>query len=131
MFGATIGKGVRTYSSTDIYFPWNLTIGEYSSMGENVLVYSLGKVTIGNRVTISQRAHLCAGSHDYHDPAMPLTKPPIYIGDDVWICADAYIGPGVRVSNLAIVAARGVVVKDVAIANIVGGNPAKFIKLRD
>jgi putative colanic acid biosynthesis acetyltransferase WcaF len=129
-FGARIGKQVRIYPSARIYFPWNLVIGDWSSVGEWALVYNLGKVTVGNKVTISQRVHLCAGSHDYRDPAMPLLKPPIQVADEAWICADAFIGPGVTVAEGAIVGARGVVVGNVAPWKIVAGNPARVIKDR-
>ena len=130
MFGATVGRKVRTYPSTHIYFPWNLVVGDNSSFGEWTLVYNLGPITIGQRVTISQRVHLCAGTHDYTIPSMPLLKPPISVEDDAWICADAYIGPNVRIGRGAIVAARGVVVKDVDADTIVGGNPVRIIKYR-
>lgn len=129
-FGARVGRHVRVYPSARVYFPWNLTIGDWSAIGEWALVYDLGKVTIGDKVTISQRAHLCAGSHDYSDPAMPLLKPPIHIADEVWICADAFIGPGVRVAEGAIVGARAVVVRNVAPWSIVAGNPARVIRKR-
>lgn len=81
-------------------------------------------------MTISQNAHLCAGSHDYNDRAMPLLKLPIEVRDDAWICADAFVGPGVIVGARSIVAARGVAINDVPEAIIVGGNPARFIKHR-
>jgi putative colanic acid biosynthesis acetyltransferase WcaF len=130
MFGATVGNHVHIYPSAHIYFPWNLEIGDWSSVGEWALIYNLGKVTIGSKVTVSQRVHVCAGTHDYRDPAMPLLKPPVTIGDSSWICADAFIGPGTKVGEGAVVAARSVVVKDVAPWTVVGGNPAKLIKPR-
>ena len=130
LFGAKVGKSVHVYPSTHIYFPWNLKIGDNSAIGEWALIYNLGKVTIGKRTVISQRTHLCAGTHDYKDPAMPLLKPPICVGNDVWVCADAFIGPSVKVADYAIVAARAVVVKDVNNSEIIGGNPAKVIRKR-
>jgi putative colanic acid biosynthesis acetyltransferase WcaF len=129
-FGATVGSNVNIYPSALIYYPWNLEIGDDSSIGEWALVYNLGSVTIGARTTISQRVHLCAGTHDYRNPAMPLIKPPIIIGDEVWVCADAFIGPNVSIEARAIVAAASVVVKDVSAGDVVGGNPAKYIKAR-
>lgn len=129
-FGAKIGSGVNIYPSALIYYPWNLEIGDDSSIGEWALIYNLGKVSIGERTTISQRVHLCAGTHDYKNPAMPLIKPPIVVGDEVWICADAFVGPNVKVGDRAIIAAGSVVVKDVAASLIVGGNPSKYIKAR-
>ncbi len=130
LFGARVGRHVHVYPAARIDMPWHVTIGEWSAVGEDALIYALGAVTIGSRVTISQRAHLCAGTHDYTDPAMPLLKPPIVIGDDVWICADAFVGPGVKVGDGAVVAARAVVVKDVEPWTVVAGNPARPVKAR-
>ena len=130
LFGASVGENVNIYPSALIYFPWNLEIGDDSSIGEWALIYNLGQITIGERTTVSQRVHLCAGTHDYKDPAMQLLTPSIVIGDDAWICADAFVGPSIRIGDHAIVAAVSVVVKDVANSQIVGGNPAKFIKER-
>lgn len=130
LFGAKVGRQTNIYSSAVIYMPWNLTIGDQSSIGEWALVYNLGKITVGNRATISQRAHLCAGTHDFTDPSLPLLKPPIFISDQAWICADAFVGPGTTIGEGAIVGARAVVVKDVEPWSVVAGNPAKFIKKR-
>jgi len=130
-FGARIGRHVNVYPSARIYFPWNLTVGDWSAIGEDALIYNLGPVTIGERVTISHRAHLCAGTHDYRRADLPLIKSPITIGDQVWICADAFIGPDVTVREGAIVGARAVVTKDVEPWVVVAGNPARIIKRRD
>jgi len=89
LFGATVGRNTHIYPSAVIHMPWNLTIGDDSSIGEWALIYNLGPITIGSKTTISQRVHLCAGTHDYTDPALPLLKPPIVIRDQAWICADA------------------------------------------
>jgi len=129
-FGAKIGGHVNVYSSTRVYYPWNLTVGDWSAIGEDALIYNLGPVTIGQKVTISHRAHLCAGTHDYTRADMPLLKPSIIIRDQVWICADAFIGPGVTVGEGVVVGARAVVMKDVEPWTIVAGNPARFVKRR-
>jgi putative colanic acid biosynthesis acetyltransferase WcaF len=130
-FGARIGRHVHIDPSVTIFIPWNLDIDDWSSIGFDALLYNLGPLKIGKRVTISQRVHLCGGTHDYRDPTMPLIKSPITISDDCWICADAFVGPGITVSVGAIVAARGVVVRDVEAMKIVGGHPASVIKQRD
>ncbi len=130
-FGAKIGAHVNTYGSTRIYFPWNLSVGDWSALGENALIYNLGSVTIGQRVTISHGAHLCAGTHDYKRADLPLLKPPITVADQAWICADAFIGPGVTVAEGAIIGARAVAMKDVPAWTIVGGNPAKPLGKRE
>ncbi|MCA9239564.1 MAG: hypothetical protein KDA37_05170 [Planctomycetales bacterium] len=128
--GARVGRHVHVYPTAIVYYPWMLEVGDYSAIGEDALVYNLGRVTIGQRATISHRAHLCAGTHDCRDPAMPLLRPPIRIGDQAWVCADAFVGPGVKVGEGAVVGARAAVFKDVADWMIVGGNPARDLTVR-
>lgn len=130
LFGAQVGHQAHVYPSARVYLPWMLTLGEHASIGEWALIYNLGPVTIGNRATISHRAHLCAGTHDYRDPALPLLRLPIEIGAQAWVCADAFVGPGRRVGEGAIVGAAAVVVSDVPDWEIVAGNPAQIIKRR-
>jgi putative colanic acid biosynthesis acetyltransferase WcaF len=130
LFGAKVGRHVHIYNSAVIYMPWNFEIGDWSSIGESVLIYNLGKICIGKRSTISHRAHLCAGTHNYNDLAFPLIKLPITVADQVWICTDSFIGPGISVGEGAVVGACAVVVKDVGPWQVVGGNPAKFLKNR-
>lgn len=101
------------------------------TIGDEAELYSLGKITIGDGAMVSQQAYICAGTHDYTDVALPVVPLPIEIGPEAWICARAFVGPGVKVGTGAIVAACGVAVKDVPEWTIVGGNPAKFIKKRE
>jgi putative colanic acid biosynthesis acetyltransferase WcaF len=130
-FGAKIGRSVHVYPSATIYFPWNFEAGNESAIGEHALIYNLGHVRLGERVTISHRAHLCAGTHDHTKADFPLMRPPIAIGPDAWICTDAFVGPGVTVGEGAIVGARAVAMKDVKPWSIVIGNPARESKRRE
>ena len=130
-FGATVGRWVNVYPTTHIVMPWNLEIGDWSAIGEDALIYNLGRVTIGSRATVSYRAHVCAGTHDFADPTLPLLKLPVVIRDGAWIGTDAFIGPGVTVGEGAIVGARAVVVGDVSSMAIVAGNPARQVGSRE
>ncbi len=130
LFGARIGREAHVYASAKIYLPWNLKLGEQSAIGEYSFIYNLGPVQIGDRATISHRAHLCAGTHDHTAPEFPLVRATIDIGSEAWICADAFIGPGVTVGEGAIVGARAVAMKDVDPWTIVAGNPARVIETR-
>jgi putative colanic acid biosynthesis acetyltransferase WcaF len=130
LFGAKVGREVHLYSSTRIYMPWNVEIGDWVALGEDAFIYSLGKVCIGAGAALAYRAHVCAGTHDFSDPALPLLKPPVVIEENAWIGTDAFIGPGTTVCKGAIVAARAVVVKDVPTLHIVAGNPARQIGTR-
>lgn len=127
LFGAKIGRHVHIHPSARIFIPWNFEAGDWTSVGFDALVYNLGHVKLGHRVTVSQRSHLCAGTHDFRDPAMPLLKTPITVGDDAWICADAFVGPKVAIGAGAVVGARAVAMRDVAPGTIVAGNPAKQV----
>jgi len=127
-FKARVGKHVHIDPSARIFIPWHLAIGDWSSIGFDAEIYNLGPLTIGQRVTISQRSHLCGGTHDYQDPSMPLVKSSIHVNDDAWICADAFLCPGVTIGARSIVGARAVVTKDVECDTVVAGNPARVIK---
>jgi len=129
-FGARIGTQVHIYNSAIIYMPWNLEIGDWSSIGEHAFIYNLGTIAIGAKVTISHRAHLCAGTHDYTKKTFPLLKSPIKINDKAWICTDAFVGPGISIGEGAIIGARAVAVKDVVAWTVMAGNPATAIKKR-
>lgn len=131
LFGARVGRQVHIFPTVRIAIPWNIDIGDFAAIGDGAILYSLGHIKIGARSTISQYAHLCAGTHDYRAAEFTLIKSPITIGDGVWVCADAFVGPGVQVGAGAIVAARAVVIHDVADRTIVAGNPACPVKTRD
>lgn len=131
LFGARIGRQVQISNTVEIFAPWNLTVGDYSAIGNSAVLYNLAHLQIGSQVTISQRAHLCGGTHDYRDPSLPLKKCEIFVADQAWICADAFVGPNVKVAEGAIVGARAVAIRDVEKWTIVAGNPATFVKLRE
>jgi putative colanic acid biosynthesis acetyltransferase WcaF len=130
LFGARVGQHVNIYPSTRIVMPWNVELGDWCALGDDVLVYSLGRVSIGAHATVSYRAHLCAGTHDFSRADLPLLRPPVTVGAGAWIGTEAFVGPGVTVGAGAIVGARAVVVKDVAPRAIVVGNPARNIGVR-
>ena len=129
-FGGQIGAGVKIRKSAKIHHPWLLCIGEHSEVGDEVEIYNLGLISIGSHTVISQRAYLCAGTHDYSSIRRPLQRSKIEIGSGVWICAAAFIGPGVCVGDNAIVGAASVVTRNVDPTTVVAGNPAKKIKDR-
>jgi putative colanic acid biosynthesis acetyltransferase WcaF len=130
-FGARIHSTAKVYASVKIWAPWNLALGANSCLGRFVDCYNQGKITIGNNVVISQKAYLCASSHDISDPKYTLTLHPININNQVWIATDAFIGPGVTIREGAVIGARSAVFKDVEPWTVVGGNPSRFIKKRE
>jgi putative colanic acid biosynthesis acetyltransferase WcaF len=129
-FGAKMADTAGTKATTLIKHPWLFSLGEYSCLSERVEIYNLGEVAIGNHTVLSQDVYVCAGTHDYTRPDLPLIRSSIGIGSGVWICAGAFIGPGVLVGDNAVVGARAVVTKDIPEGMIAAGNPAKAIRSR-
>lgn len=130
-FGAKVGKLSGIRPTTRIVHPWLLKLDDFAMLGDGVTVYNLGQITVGEHSVVSQNVHLCAGTHDYTKPDLPLIRSTITIGRGVWICVDAFIGPGVTVGDNAVVGARAVVVSDIEAGVVAAGNPAKTVKQRD
>ena len=127
LFGAQVSWQAFVYSNVEIWAPWNLAIDDYGSLGRGVNCYNIAPVRIGKRAVVSQGAYLCTGSHDYRDPEFPLVAKPITVGQRAWVCADAFVGPGVSVGDGAILAARGAAFDSLAPWTISRGNPAAFL----
>jgi putative colanic acid biosynthesis acetyltransferase WcaF len=130
LFGAKIGKNVLIRPSARTTYPWKLQIGDYSWVGDNVELYTLGEITIGANTVISQRSYLCTGSHDFSTPSFEIFQKPIYIGSQVWIATDVFIAPGTIIGDGTVVGARSTVLSDLPEGMICYGNPAKTIKPR-
>ena len=130
LFGAKIGKNSNVRSTVNIWAPWNLKVGDFSSIGPGSDIYNQGEIEIGDKTIISQKTYLCASTHDYNQPTFPLITKPIKIGNQVWIAADAFIGPGVNIGDGVVVGARAAVFKNVDPWTIVRGNPAEYVKSR-
>ena len=130
-YGADIDYSCIIRRTVKVECPWNLKMGQNSCLGDCVIVYCLGKITIGDRVSISQYVHLCAGTHDYNDIDMPLLRLPITINDDVWLAADSFVGPNVVIGEGAILGARAVAMRDLDSWTIYSGNPAIIKRTRD
>ena len=130
LFGGKIHKTANVYSSVRIFAPWNLEMHDYSCLAPEVDCYNANKIVIGSNSTVSQKTYLCSASHDVNKSTNPLITAPIIIEDQVWIGASAFIGMGVTIKQGTVVGATSSVYKSLNSWEIVGGNPAKFIKKR-
>lgn len=129
-FGADIGEGCRIAPSCRVWAPWNLAMGAFSALGDGVDCYSMGRITLGSKVAVSQRTFLCAGSHDVRSLSRPLITGPIVIEDHVWIAAECFVHPDVVIREGAVIGARSVVLKEMPAWSICAGNPCRMIKDR-
>jgi len=129
-FGATVGRNTLIEPTARVIHPWLLHVGDWTHIAGGVNLYNLGKISIGDHSVVSQDAFVCAGTHDYAQPHLPLLRPSITIGSGVWVAAEAFIGPGVTVGDNSVVGARAVVARDVPPGVVVAGNPARVIRPR-
>jgi putative colanic acid biosynthesis acetyltransferase WcaF len=129
-FGAQIHPSCHVYSSVRIWAPWNLSMAANSCLGRGVQCYSMAMIQLGQRVVVSQGVHLCSGSHDYTQESFQLFAEPIQVGSDVWICAEAFLCPGVQIGEGVVIGARSVVTRSQPPWFVCAGNPAKPLKPR-
>lgn len=134
IFSRLIGKPVdHTFG---LFPPFYTDCGKNITLGKNVFINSgchfqdQGGITLCDGCLIGHNVVIATLNHD-QDPKhrQALQPSPVVIGKNVWIGANATILPGVTIGENAIVAAGAVVTKDVAPNTIVGGVPAKFIKM--
>lgn len=129
LFGAEVDRDALIYASCKIFAPWNLKVGR-ACIGPSTELYNKAPITIGNDSVISQGSFLCTASHEISSLMLPLKTAPISIGNNVWVAADAFVGPGVEIADGAVVGARSVVTRAVGSYTVVAGNPAVKIKER-
>ena len=129
-FGAAVGNGVVIKPSVNIKYPWNLQIGDYTWIGENVWLDSLVEISIGSNVCISQGAYLLTGNHNYRKVTFDLMVQKIKLEDGVWIGARSIVCPGVICASHAVLTAGSTATKDLEAYTIYQGNPAMAIKKR-
>jgi len=126
------GKGIRVKRNADISM--FIEIGNYSELGTNSIIQS--NTFIGNNVIMGPDVKIYTKNHKFDSIETPIqyqghTEEKVIIGNDVWLGANVIITPGVIIGNHVIVAAGSVVTKNVPDFAIVGGVPAKLIKMRN
>ncbi|MBE9166696.1 colanic acid biosynthesis acetyltransferase WcaF [Pleurocapsales cyanobacterium LEGE 06147] len=131
LFGAKIGKGVVIRPTARFTYPWKVKIGDYSWIGDDVVLYSVDRIEIGSHCVISQKVYLCTGSHDIQDRAFSLITAPISIANGVWVATDCLIGPGVTIGANAVIGARSSVFRDIPAEQVAWGTPCRPRYLRE
>jgi putative colanic acid biosynthesis acetyltransferase WcaF len=131
MFGAAIGRGVVIKPSVNIKFPWKLSVGDHSWIGEAVWIDNLSQVTIGSNAVLSQGCLLLTGSHDHRKTSFDFLSAPIVLEDGVWICARATVLGGATCRSHSILTANSVSGDAMEAYTIYKGNPAIAVKTRE
>jgi len=130
LFGCSLGHNVLVRPTAEITYPWKVSIGDYSWIGNDVTLYSLGEIHVGANVVVSQGSYLCGAAHDMQSLSFDIYDEPVFIEDEAWIAADVFIAPGVRIGRGAVVGARSTVLHDLPAMMVSLGNPAKPVRPR-
>lgn len=130
LFGAKVGIGVVIHPGVNIKFPWKLSIGNHSWIGQRVWLDNLDTLTIGHHVVISQGAMIIQGSHDYKKIDYPTYSKPVVLEDGSWIGAGAIVTLGVTAHSHAVLAVGSVATKNMEAYTIYQGNPAVPVRER-
>lgn len=130
-FGGQISSSASIHPKARIDCPWNLSMADRASVGEDSWIYCLAQIVIRENACVAQRVLLLTGSHDIGDPTFRLILKPIEIGAGAWVAAAAIVLPGVRIGEMSVVGAGSVVARDVRPWTVVCGSPAREIKRRE
>jgi len=128
LFGAKISGQPFVHQRARITLPWNLTLHDRACLGDGAHAYSLGEIEIHEAATVAQEVYLCTGTHQFDSPTLALQTAKITVGPGAFLCARAFILPGVTIGAGAIVGACAVVTRDVEAGARVAGNPAAAIR---
>jgi acetyltransferase-like isoleucine patch superfamily enzyme len=127
MAGMKIGRGSTLHTGARFYNPSNITIGKDTIIGEGAVLDGRASLTIGDHVDFASEVMVYNCQHDIHREDFGAQGGPVIIEDYVFLGPRVIILPGVTIGKGAVVAAGGVVTKNVEPFTIVGGVPAKVI----
>lgn len=129
-FGATVGPGVVFKNRINIKYPWNLSIGEDSWIGEGVWIDSLARVSVGANCCLSQGVMIETGNHDWTKSSFDLVLKEVVVEDGAWAAVKSLLLPGSRLRTHAILGAGSVLSGDTEEYGIYVGVPATKAKDR-
>lgn len=112
-----------------------LTIGDNVGISQNCTISVRGNVNIGSNCIFGPGVSIFSENHNFNRTDIPIvnqgeTRSDVFIGEDVWIGSRSTILAGVKIGSHSVIAAGSVVTRDVPEFAVVGGIPAKVLKLR-
>jgi putative colanic acid biosynthesis acetyltransferase WcaF len=129
-FGARVGRGVVIKPRVNVKYPWHLSVGDHSWIGEGVWLDSLAAVRIGANACLSQGVMIETGNHDWSRPTFDLIVKDVVVEDGAWAAVRSLLLPGSRLATHAILGAGSVLSGDTEPFGVYVGTPAKKVKER-
>lgn len=130
LFGAQVAGTVKIRPSAYVSYPWNLSVGEGTFIGDHVYIDSLTRVAVGAHVSLSNYAYVASGTHDYKIASFDLILRPVTIEDQCWLAIQSTVLPGVTLGKGCVVGARSLVTRDIPENEVWAGTPARFMNKR-
>lgn len=130
LFDGEMPEGLGIFTPVQIDFPKQIAFGKNVFINHSFTAMSIGGIEFGDNVQIGPHVTIVTDNHDLENRYV-LRCRRVVIGNNVWIGAGSCIMPGVRIGDNAVIAGGAVVTKDVPADAIVGGNPARVIRMID
>lgn len=131
VFKIKYDKTTAIHANVKFFHVSNFRAGKNCTINNGCYIDNRKKVTIGNNVNISHDTKIYTLGHNVDSPNFEAVGAPVSIQDDVVIFSNVIILPGVCIKRGAVIYPGSIVCKDVEEYQIVGGNPAKFIRFRN
>lgn len=125
LFGAKIGKGCYFGPTSTVYMPWNLEVGNHSSIDDLCYLRSTGKIIIGDYVSLGMGVHIVPGGHHIRSRGFENNATFVKIESGCFLGADSFVGRGVTIGQFSVLGARAVAYKDIPENSVAIGFPAK------
>lgn len=134
LFADLLGQSEGAYIEPSFRcdYGYNIYLGNNFYANFDCVMLDVCPVRIGDNCMLAPGVHIYTATHPLdateRNSGLEYGKP-VTIGDNVWIGGRAVINPGVTIGDNAVIASGAVVTKDVPANAVVGGNPAKIIKM--
>jgi acetyltransferase-like isoleucine patch superfamily enzyme len=133
---SAVGSNVVFARGVLMRYPHRVEIGNNVYVNRGVSITARARIVIGDDVLIGPRVIMDSGNHVFEDGNVPIrlqgfVSRGISVGDDVWIGAGCVVLDGVTIGRGSVVGAGSVVTRDVAPGSVVGGVPARVLRMRD
>lgn len=130
LFGAKVGKNILIKPFVRVKYPWKLSIGNNSWIGEKTWIDNIDTVVIGENCCISQGVYICSGNHNWSSESFEYLSSSIVIKDKVWVASMSQLSPGVILNEGVVLCIGSVAFNELDSWSIYKGNPAEKIKDR-
>jgi maltose O-acetyltransferase len=123
------GEGCRFFKGITFTYGHNISVGDNVVVHDDVHLDDRGRVTIGDRCSVSDGVNIYSHDHDVVDQT-EVTNYHTILEDDVRVTYDALVQAGCEVGENALVGARAVVQTDVPAHHVVVGQPARSVRVK-